>query len=162
MRQHILRLWVLVLTAGPAAAVHSENCDKPGAEENLRTAHEFLSENRQREGVVTTESGLQYEVLKQGEGSQTPRSRGTVAAHYELFNADGEKLESTRDRGAPLQFALHEVIPAWQEVVVDMTTGEKRKLYVPPELGYACTGSAPNIGPNELLVFEMELLHIIR
>lgn len=140
----------------------TENCAKPGAAENLAKAKTFLEENKSKEGVITTDSGLQYKVLKPGNGGDKPRARDTVVTNYELFNLEGKKIESTYDNKAPLQFAIRQVIPGWQEVLVDMTVGEQRTLYIPPHLAYKCKGSAPNIGPNELLIFNMELMVVVK
>lgn len=151
-----------VLTWISCTAVQAADCPQPDAADNLAAAQQFLQENKDREGIVTTGSGLQYKLLQPGKGKKTPRSRGTVVAHYDLYNIKGEKLESTRDQRAPFQFSVHTVIAGWQEALLDMTEGERRMLFVPPHLAYGCRGSAPNIGANELLIFDMELLHVLR
>lgn len=158
MTRAVFVMALLVFTSFAAA----EDCTAPNAAANLKAAQAFLKENKKKDGIITTDSGLQYQVLETGDGEQKPRSWGTVVAHYDLYNINGEKLESSRDRRAPLQFGVHTVISGWQEVLVDMTAGERRMLFVPPELAYGCKGSPPNIGANELLVFDMELLHILR
>lgn len=162
MKLHASILCLLACVVASLAAADASECNKAGAAESLQQARSFLAENRTRAGVVTTDSGLQYTLLQEGDGGQQPRSRGTVVAHYELFNLAGEKLESSRDRRAPLQFDVTGVIPGWQEALVSMTVGERRQLFVPPELAYGCKGSSPKIGPNQLLIFDVELLHIIR
>ena len=137
-------------------------CESPGAKENLQRAEAFLDNNRTLEGVVTTDSGLQYKIVKTGNGSKNPRSRDMVSTHYTLTNLDGDKLDSSYDRSIPLQFVVTEVIPGWQEALQLMTEGEHIQLFIPPHLGYRCKGSPPKIGPNELLLFDMELIAIVR
>ncbi len=137
-------------------------CQSPGGKENLQRANQFLADNKNKEGVVTTESGLQYKVVKAGSGSKNPRSRDMVSTHYTLTNLDGEKIDSSYDRSIPLQFVVTEVIPGWQEALQLMNEGQHMELFIPPHLGYRCKGSPPKIGPNELLLFKMELIAIVR
>lgn len=160
MKRALLALGLIIWI--PVSSAQTTDCAAPGAAQNLAAAQLFLQDNKNKDGIVTTESGLQYQVLQPSKGDKKPRSRGTVVAHYDLYNITGEKLESSRDRRAPLQFGIHTVIPGWQEVLVDMTEGERRMLFVPPHLAYGCKGSAPIIGANELLIFDMELLHVLR
>lgn len=137
-------------------------CASPGATENLQRATAFLANNQKQDGVITTESGLQYKIVKDGSGTKNPRSRDMVSTHYKLTNIDGEKIDSSYDRSIPLQFVVTEVIPGWQEALQLMTEGQHIQLFIPPHLGYRCKGSPPRIGPNELLLFDMELIAIVR
>lgn len=146
----------------PLVWSQEESCDLPGAEENLNRANAFLAENKNKDGVVTTESGLQYKIIEPGSGERKPRSRDMVSTHYTLRNLDGDKIDSSFDRSMPLQFVVTEVIAGWQEALQLMSAGQKLELFVPPHLGYRCKGSPPAIGPNELLLFEVELLAIVR
>ena len=155
-------LTALLIAIIPNLAVSQETCNAPGARENLAKAEAFLASNNSKEGVITTESGLQYKVLKPGSGDKHPRSRDMVSTHYTLTNIDGKKLESSHDRFMPLQFVVTEVIDAWEEALALMTEGQQVELYVHPDLGYGCKGSPPNIGPMELLIFDLRLLSIVR
>jgi FKBP-type peptidyl-prolyl cis-trans isomerase len=130
------------------------------AAENLEKGLKFLEENGQKAGILTTESGLQYEILKGGTGPQ-PVDTSFVTVHYHGTLLDGTVFDSSVDRGEPTSFALNRVIPGWTEGVQLMQVGSKFKFYIPSELAY---GSNPRpggpIGPNEVLIFEVELLEI--
>jgi len=125
----------------------------------IGAGEKFLAENAKKAGVKTTASGLQYEVIKEGNGPH-PKATDTVTVNYEGKLLNGEKFDSSYDRGQPLSFPLNQVIPGWTEGVQLMTVGSKYKLYIPAKLGYGTYGSPPKIGPNETLVFEVELLGI--
>ncbi|WP_372995237.1 FKBP-type peptidyl-prolyl cis-trans isomerase [Marinobacter sp.] len=128
------------------------------AQKNLEAGEEFLAQNAEREGVETTESGLQYEVLEQGEGEK-PSETDTVQVHYTGELLSGEVFDSSRERGEPVTFALNQVIPGWTEGLQLMSEGSRYKLYIPSDLAYGPGGNQA-IGPNETLVFEVELLDI--
>ena len=131
------------------------------AEDNLKKGEEFLAENSKRDGVTTTDSGLQYEVLKSGEeGAPSPTVEDTVTVHYEGSTTDGEVFDSSIERDQPATFGLAHIIPGWQEALPMMKVGDKWKLYLPAELGYGKQGAGGDIGPNEVLIFEVELLGI--
>ena len=119
----------------------------------------FLAENALREGVITTPSGLQYEVLKKGKGKKTPTAADVVKVHYHGTLLNGTVFDSSVDRNEPISFALNQVIPGWTEGLQLMTVGSKYKFYIPQELGY---GSQPagSIPPYSTLIFEVELLEI--
>lgn len=119
----------------------------------------FLEDNGKREGVKTTASGLQYEVIAEGEGA-TPRKEDKVTVHYKGTLTDGTEFDSSIARGQPVTFPLGNVIPGWTEGLQLMKTGGKAKLYIPAELGYGERGAGAKIGPNETLVFEVELIKI--
>lgn len=126
---------------------------------NLERSQEFLEENKGRDGVEVTDSGLQYEVLNEGEGA-SPTESDTVVVHYEGSLIDGTVFDSSYERGNPASLPLNGVIEGWKEGLQLMSKGAKYKLYVPPELGYGEGGAGNRIGPNEALVFEVELLEI--
>ena len=119
----------------------------------------FLTENAKREGVQVTESGLQYEVLKKGDGEK-PTHSNTVRTHYHGTFIDGTVFDSSVERGTPAEFPVSGVIAGWVEALQMMNTGAKWKLFVPYQLAYGEAGSGP-IGPCATLVFEVELLDIV-
>ncbi|QUM83457.1 FKBP-type peptidyl-prolyl cis-trans isomerase [Moritella sp. 28] len=122
-------------------------------------AKNFFAENGKKEGITTTESGLQYEVLAAGTGKKaTPND--TVTVHYTGSLLNGNVFDSSVERGEPATFALNRVIPGWTEGVALMNVGSKYKLYIPSELGYGAQGAGADIPPNSTLVFEVELLEI--
>lgn len=129
------------------------------AKTNKAKAVEFLRTNATKKGIVTLPSGLQYEVLKTGAGPQ-PRSEDTVSTHYRGTHLDGKEFDATDPQGEPATFPLSGVVPGWQEALPLMKVGSKWRLYVSPELGYGVEGSPPVIEPNEVLVFEIELMKI--
>ncbi len=128
------------------------------ANKNLEAGKTFLAENANREGVKTTESGLQYEVLEKGEGEK-PAETDTVKVHYTGELLSGEVFDSSRERGEPVTFALNQVIPGWTEGLQLMSEGARYKLYIPSDLAYGPGGNRA-IGPNETLVFDVELLDV--
>lgn len=119
----------------------------------------FFAENGKKEGIITTDSGLQYEVLTAGEG-ELASPDDTVTVHYTGSLLDGTVFDSSVERGEPATFALNRVIPGWTEGVALMNVGSKYKLYIPAELGYGAQGAGADIPPNSTLVFEIELLDI--
>ena len=125
------------------------------AEENAARGAEFLSENAEKEGVQVTESGLQYEVLREGEGP-TPEANDQVSIHYQ-----GTLMDGSYDRGEPSVFAVNGVIPGFSEGLQLMPVGSQYRFYIPSELGYGPQGSGGAIGPNSTLIFEVELLDIV-
>lgn len=129
------------------------------AEEGERRSAAFLAENAQREGVVTRESGLQYEVITEGTGP-SPTLEDRVTVHYRGTLVDGTPFDSSYDRGEPATFPVGGVIPGWQEALPLLSVGAKWKIFVPPALAYGEQGAGGLIGPNEALIFEVELLAI--
>lgn len=119
----------------------------------------FLAENALREGVITTASGLQYEVLKKGKGKKTPTATDVVKVHYHGTLTNGTVFDSSVDRNEPISFALTQVIPGWTEGLQLMTVGSKYKFYIPQQLGYG-SQQAGSIPPYSTLIFEVELLDI--
>lgn len=128
------------------------------AEENNKIGADFLAKNKQKEGVVTLESGLQYKILKDGKGPQ-PGANDVVKVHYTGSLINGEVFDSSVERGEPVTFPLNGVIAGWTEALQLMPTGSKWQLYIPSELAYGANGNR-SIGPNETLLFDVELLGI--
>lgn len=124
--------------------------------ENAAKSMAFLEANKTKEGVQVTESGLQYKVLEAGEGDK-PSADSTVQVHYEGRLINGEVFDSSVARGAPVEFGLNQVIPGWTEGLQLMPEGSKWELYIPSELAYGPNGPG-SIGPNQALIFEVELL----
>lgn len=129
------------------------------AKTNIKEADEFLEENKQQEDVMTTESGLQYKVLEEGDGPK-PEATDQVKVHYKGTLIDGTEFDSSYKRGQPAVFKVNEVIPGWTEALQLMSVGSKYKLFIPPQLGYG-ERQAGQIPPNSTLIFEVELLEIV-
>jgi FKBP-type peptidyl-prolyl cis-trans isomerase len=119
----------------------------------------FMAENAKKEGVVTTESGLQYHIIEQGDGA-SPTANDKVIAHYKGTLLDGTVFDSSYDRGEPATFPVSGVIQGWQEVLPMMKEGAKWNIVVPANLAYGPRGAGQLIGPNETLVFDIELIAI--
>lgn len=132
-------------------------------ERNLKAAEKFLSENARKAGVTTTASGLQYEVLASGPaGGKSPTDANKVSVHYEGRLLDGAVFDSSYERGESIEFPLAGVIPGWTEGVQLMSEGDKFRFYIPPALAYGADGTPGGpIGPNEALVFDVELLKVV-
>jgi FKBP-type peptidyl-prolyl cis-trans isomerase FklB len=128
-------------------------------EKNKVEGEAFLTKNKGRQGVKTTASGLQYEVLTEGTGA-TPKATDTVTVNYRGTLMDGTEFDSSYERGQPATFVLNQVIPGWTEGVQLMKVGSKYKFYIPAALGYGERGAGGVIGPNAPLVFEVELVSI--
>jgi len=119
----------------------------------------YLEENKKKDGVITTESGLQYEIIKSGNG-QKPKSTDQVTVHYHGTLIDGTVFDSSVDRGEPAQFGVTQVIPGWVEALQLMSVGDKWKLTIPSNLAYGERGAGGVIGPGSTLIFEVELIGI--
>jgi FKBP-type peptidyl-prolyl cis-trans isomerase FkpA/FKBP-type peptidyl-prolyl cis-trans isomerase FklB len=158
----------LALTPEEAATVREAFIAKRRAEaeaqrqslgaDNAVAGDKFLLENRIKEGVELTESGLQYKVLKMGDGAK-PAATDKVTVHYRGTLLDGQEFDSSYARNQPMSFQLNQVIPGWTEGVQLMPVGSKFMFYIPPNLAYGPNGQGP-IGPNSTLIFEVELLGI--
>lgn len=140
------------------AEVRAKQMQQAGAA-NQQQATKFLAENRTKQGVQTTASGLQYRVLKQGNGA-APTMADTVTCHYKGTLLDGTVFDSSYDRGEPAQFPVDGVIRGWTEALQLMKVGDKWQLFVPAELAYGNDPPGPPIQPGSLLVFEVELLKV--
>ncbi|MDX9873985.1 MAG: FKBP-type peptidyl-prolyl cis-trans isomerase [Spongiibacteraceae bacterium] len=128
---------------------------------NKAQSEEYLAANAAKEGVVTTDSGLQYRVIEQGEGA-VPTIDDMVQVHYRGTLVDGTEFDSSYQRGEPVSFPVAGVIPGWTEALQIMPVGSKWELVIPSDLAYGPGGTGGVIGPNAALVFEVELLDIIR
>jgi len=129
------------------------------AEKNRADGEAFLKQNSTKEGVVTTESGLQYKVVTAGTGPK-PSKDDTVKVHYRGTLIDGTEFDSSYKRGEPVTFPVGGVIPGWVEALQLMPVGSKWELYIPSDLAYGPGGAGGQIGPNSVLTFEVELLSI--
>lgn len=125
----------------------------------LNNSEAYLAENAQQEGVEVTKTGLQYQVLSEGEGAM-PVATDTVTVHYHGTTMDGRVFDSSVDRGEPAQFPLNGVIAGWTEGVQLMRVGSKFKFFIHPDLAYGTQGAGQMIGPNDALIFEVELIKI--
>ncbi|PID91502.1 MAG: peptidylprolyl isomerase [Bacteroidetes bacterium] len=141
-------------------ALSEEQAAKADAEaiDNLEKGTAFLEENGKKEGVITTESGLQYEVITKGDG-KIPADTSVVNVHYEGKLLDGTIFDSSYERGEPISFPLNQVIPGWTEGLQLMPVGSTYMLYIPSNLGYGSQTSGPIPG-NSVLIFKVELLGI--
>ena len=135
------------------------NNNREVAKVNAVLAANFLADNKQAEGVIETASGLQYQVLRAGEGDVHPKASSKVKVHYHGTLLDGTIFDSSVDRNQPISFGLKQVIKGWTEGLQLMTVGEKTRLFIPAELGYG-NSAAGKIPPGSLLIFDVELLAI--
>lgn len=126
---------------------------------NLAAGKKFLAENAKKDGVKTLDSGVQYKVMIKGDGD-TPKANNTVVAHYEGRLTNGTVFDSSIKRGSPATFPVKGVIPGWQEILQLMPAGSKWQVYIPSKLAYGEKGAGASIGPNETLIFDIELISI--
>lgn len=134
---------------------------KVDGEKNKKAGDDFMAANAKKEGVKSFPDGLQYKVLKSGDAKgKQPKATDLIKAHYKGTLTDGTEFDSSYTRGQPLQLRANQVIPGWTEALTNMHVGDKWILYVPGNLGYGERGSPPKIGPNAVLIFEMELLEV--
>jgi len=134
--------------------------DKADAEANKKAGEKFLADNKKKKDVQTTATGLQYKVIKTGEGG-TPKKSDTVRVHYHGTLPDGTVFDSSKDRGEPVEFPVTGVIKGWTEALLKMKVGDKWMLYIPSDLCYGPQRKSPEIGPNQVLIFEVELLGMV-
>ena len=128
--------------------------------ENIEKGKAFLAENAKKEGVVTLPSGLQYEVITEGNGKK-PSATDRVKCHYEGTLIDGTLFDSSVKRGQPAVFGVNQVIKGWVEALQLMSEGAKWKLFIPSDLGYGAQGAGEMIPPHSTLVFEVELIEVL-
>ncbi len=157
----------LQLTEDEMTAVLKERSEKLAKERAVKAsaalekAKKFMAENAKKPGISVMDSGLQYQIIKPGSG-EPPKMTDSVKVHYEGRTTDGKKFDSSYDRGKPAQFALQGVVKGFSEALTHMKPGAKWKVIIPPELGYGPRGAGKVIGPNEVLVFDLELLEVIK
>ena len=132
---------------------------KEDASKNAAAGEKFLAENKTKEGIKTTPSGLQYKVLKEGNGP-TPKETDTVVTDYKGTLLNGTEFDSSYKRGQPAEFPVNRVIKGWTEALQMMKVGSKYQLFIPANLAYGERGAGQDIGPNETLIFEVELRDI--
>lgn len=128
------------------------------AEANKVKSDTFLNENKAKKGIVVLPSGVQYRVIEEGSGSR-PMTESEVSVHYRSSTMSGLEFDSSFARGQPVSFKVNQVIKGWQEILPLMKTGAKWQIFVPPELAYGIRGQRP-VGPNEALVFDINLVEI--
>ncbi len=146
-----------------AAAKQKEAAAKGAVagEENLIEGQKFLEENAKREGVISLDNGLQYEVLNAAQtAGPKPTTKQTVTVHYHGTLINGEVFDSSVERGETIEFELNRVIKGWTEILQHMTVGDKWRVFIPSDLAYGERSAGPKIGPNSTLIFEIELLGI--
>lgn len=151
------------LTAEEANLVINEyfqNRQSSEGSKNLQEGNAFLQENKNKEGVVCLESGLQYQILKQGSGKK-PKASDKVKCHYHGTLIDGTVFDSSVERNQPAVFPVNGVISGWVEALQLMETGSKWRLFIPSHLAYGENGAGGAIGPNATLIFDVELLDIL-
>jgi FKBP-type peptidyl-prolyl cis-trans isomerase FklB len=142
------------------AALQQETA-KRLADGNKQEGVQFHAKNKQQQGVTTLPSGLQFKVLKAGDGKVSPKATDTVTTHYKGTLLNGNVFDSSYDRGQPASFGVNQVIAGWTEALQKMKVGDKWQLFIPSELAYGERGTpGGEIGPNATLVFEIELLAI--
>lgn len=127
---------------------------------NLKAGQEFLEMNKKRAGVVTLPSGLQYEIMKEGNGA-VPKATDQVKCHYHGTLINGTVFDSSVQRGEPATFGVNQVIQGWVEALQLMPVGSKWKLFIPSGLAYGTSGAGQSIEPNSALIFEVEVLDIV-
>ncbi len=137
-----------------------ENKAKEDAKGAIEAGANYLKENGEREGVITTKSGLQYEILQEGNG-KSPKATDKVRCHYEGRLIDGTVFDSSYQRGEPADFGLNQVIPGWTEGVQLMKEGAKYRFHIPYLLGYGERGAGSQIPPYSTLVFDVELIKVL-
>ena len=148
-----------VSEAGETLAAYQEQAAKAASGETIAKGEAYLKSNAEAEGVMVTESGLQYSVLTAAEGNQ-PAATDSVTVHYRGTLLDGTEFDSSYSRGEPATFQLNQVIPGWTEGVQLMNVGSKYKFVIPYQLAYGERGAGASIGPYETLIFEVELISI--
>ncbi len=137
-----------------------KEASKGASDVNSKEQADFLAKNKDAEGVVTTDSGLQYIALNEGEGDK-PAATDTVRVHYAGTLLNGTEFDSSIKRGEPAEFGVGQVIKGWTEALQLMNTGSKYKLFIPSELAYGDRGAGQLIGPGAMLIFEVELLAVL-
>lgn len=140
-------------------AAEAQQKEAAAGEENLAKGQKFLAENAKKSGVKVTDSGLQYKIIKQGKGKK-PTATASVKVHYEGKLIDNTVFDSSYARGEPVTFKVNQVIAGWQEALQLMPEGSEWEVYIPANLAYGPAGAGGSIGPNEALIFKVELQEI--
>lgn len=135
---------------------------KIAAEKNRKEGEAFLATNAQKDGIVVTESGLQYKIIKEGTGDYKPTENDEVTVNYRGLFVDGTEFDSTYERNEPYTVRVRQLIPGWIEALTMMSEGAKWEIYLPAEIAYGEHGSGEYVGPNATLIFEVELLEVHR
>ncbi len=141
------------------AGLLSKWSKKRSAAQTLKAGRQFLLDNAKQDGVITTASGLQYRIIKEGEG-QKAKGWHKVTVHYRGTFINGKEFDATSKETGPATFLVSEVITGWAEALKLMNPGSIYQLFIPPELAYGPRGAAGIIGPNETLIFQTELLKL--
>jgi len=149
-----------IMTKREAQKQQMEKLKKIAGEENKKKGDAFLAENKKKEGIQITASGLQYKVITMGKGRK-PTTSNDVKVHYKGALIDGKVFDSSYNRNEPVTFPVTGVIKGWTEVLQLMPEGSKWTVYIPSDLAYGDRGAGKDIGPNEVLVFDVELLQVI-
>ena len=157
----IVTLFSLSFMVDNTLSVDDNKKEKVKKDKNQIKGEKFLKKNAKKRGVVTLESGLQYKVLKEGTGEK-PNINSDIKAHYVGWTIKGQKFDSSRDRGKAFVFKPTRVIKGWQEAIQLMPVGSTWELYIPGYLAYGEKGAGDLIEPNSVLIFEVELLEIIK
>ncbi len=129
-------------------------------EKNRKAATDFLAENKKKKGVMETASGLQYKVVKKGQG-KTPGATDMVKVHYTGSLLDGKEFDSSYKRNEPAVFQVNQVIDGWKEILPLMPEGSSYEVYIPPDLAYGDRGAPPEIEPGSMLIFKVDLLEVM-
>ncbi len=144
----------------PVQATQQQTINNQTSMDTLKQGQEFLAANKDREGVITTDSGLQYEVLTAVESGDKPAATSTVEVHYHGTTIDGNVFDSSVVRGETISFGLNQVISGWTEGLQLMKVGEKFKFYIPADLAYGDYSPSAAIPANSTLIFEVELFNV--
>lgn len=162
IRQDTARLLVNAADAQAYVQAYIMGIQEKEAEVEIAAGNAFLAENKTKEGVITTESGLQYRIIQQGTGETKPTTEDQVTVHYTGRLLDGTVFDSSVQRGEPATFSVTQVIRGWTEVLQLMTPGSKYMVWIPSELGYGAQGAGQMIKPNSVLEFDVELIEIVQ
>ncbi|MFN0019632.1 MAG: FKBP-type peptidyl-prolyl cis-trans isomerase [Pirellulaceae bacterium] len=155
-----MELTAAIEAFGKALEAKAMAASKAAFDKNKKEGEAYLAENKKAKDVQTTATGLQYKVLKKGDG-KAPQKSDTVRVHYHGTLPNGTVFDSSKDRGEPIEFPVTGVIKGWTEALLKMKVGDKWMLYIPSDLAYGPQQRSEAIGPNQVLVFEVELLGIV-
>lgn len=158
-KMRVSEMQQIMMAFKSAVQEQNQGANTQNSHENLEKGQAFLEENKNKEGIIETSSGLQYRVIEEGTG-KTPTASDTVETHYEGKTIDGNIFDSSIKRGAPITFPVNGVIMGWQEALQLMKEGAKYELFIPHNLAYGPNGSGSAIGPYETLIFDVELISV--